>query len=211
MATPEEEVARLRQEVADLKLDAKASKASIARLEQSVVTRDHDNKTLRDAIKAKDAELADLAAKVPADGALVLGADEAKAFTDYRELGDLSLLKEKLGGYDDALGKLAKAERFEVVRKAAEAHGWKAAIAEDQLRDVELKVVKDDKGEEVVVVPQSGKAAQPVEEWMKENRGDYLPALAMDEKPRPPLGGAGGPAPGKPVDVRAEKRKIISM
>ena len=173
MATPEEQIAELKQQVAD-------ARAEIGSLKKALDTREADNKAARDRIKAIEAERDEVAAKLPGADAIVLTGDDAKAVAAYRELGKPDLIKVKLDDYDRATAEAAAVKRRELVDRLSRnpadetTYRYKPTVLARLLTDATLKVT--DKGEALV---KAGDAEKPLERWLEEDQADFLPALQV--------------------------------
>jgi hypothetical protein len=134
-----------------------------------------------------------LKAKVPADGAVVLTPDQAKAWSAYTALGTpevVTVIKAEHGQYATerqaaALDKLHG--------QAADAHGWKPAVlarlvAQDRL-EVTLITAKDAAGKEVTTAHvKDGGQDVTLPEYAKAHWGDFLEVLAAKPAAAPSFG-----------------------
>jgi len=182
--TPEE-IAALKQELADLK----AEKAS---LKKALDAREADNKAERDKAKALQVELDDAKGKLPGEGAVVLTKDEADALTAYQQLGRLNEVQVKLGDYDRAVSEAATAKRQQLVDAAARdpqnetTYRYKPSVLSKLLEGAAL--TKSDKGEYAVKV---GDVEKPLDKYLTEDQADFLPALTINTgTPAPKQAGA---------------------
>lgn len=168
----EDQIAALKQELADLK----AEKAS---LKKALDQREADNKTERDRVKALQAEVDEAKGKVPPDGSRVLRKDEAAALAAYEALGKPNELEVKLGDYDRAVSDAATAKRQQLVDAAARdpqnetAYRFKPSVLARLLEGTVL--TKNDKGYAVKV----GEVEKPLEKFLEEDQADFLPALTV--------------------------------
>lgn len=192
----EEQIASLKQERADLKAKAAAYEERIKRLERSVETRDSDNKELRDKLKESAAEITRLTAEIPKEGSVVITGEEATELGKYRELGSASEVTEKINRVETAEAKSRTLTRRDDLRKVADHYGWKLTVLERELGDTPYKI-EEAEGETRFLVPRDGKTPQEIDEWMKENRSDYLPALQREPSQAAPTG-SGRTPPAKP-------------
>lgn len=169
---PHEQIAQLKQDLAD-------AKAEVTSLKKALDTREADNKAARDKLKAADEEKAALAAKIPADDAIVLTGDDAKAFAAYKELGTPDVLTVKLGDYDRANSEAQALKRRALVDQVARdpqnetAYRYKPSVLERLLGDAQL--VRTDKGDVVKI----GDTEKPLDKWLTEDQADFLPALQV--------------------------------
>lgn len=128
---------------------------------------------------------ADLRAKVPAEGALVLSGDDAAAWAEYAKLGKPADLQQALADRDQAQGDLAKLRRSAAIREAAEAAGYKASVLAglDQQAGglaYEVREVDGQNGQKAKVAyvkPVEGDAV-PLAQYAAAQWSDFLPALA---------------------------------
>lgn len=173
-----EQIAALKQELADLK-------AERASLKKALDQRETDNKAERDKVKALQTELDDTKAKLPPEGSRVLTPDEATALMAYEELGKPDLLKVKLEDYDRATGEATALKRRELVDKASRdpqnetAYRYRPSVLERLLADATL--TKTDKGYQVRV----GEAEKSLEKWLEEDQADFMPAVTAAQPGTP--------------------------
>ena len=169
---PHEQIASLKQDLAD-------AKAEITSLKKALDTREADNKAARDRAKALEAEKAELAERVPPDDALVLTGDDARAYAAYQELGTPDVLTVKLGDYDRANAEAQALKRRALVDQVARdpqnetAYRFKPSVLERLLGDAIL--VRTDKGDIVKV----GDTEKALDKWLTEDQADFLPALQV--------------------------------
>ena len=91
----------------------------------------------RKALDAATARIADLEARVPKDGEVVLSGDDAAAFTAIKAAGKtLKALDEDLKGYEELKGKDARRDRADGLRAAAKAEGWNEDATVELLEDI---------------------------------------------------------------------------
>lgn len=184
---PQEHIAQLKQDLAD-------AKAEVASLKKALDTREADNKAARDRAKALEAEKAELAERIPADDAIILQGDDAKAYEAYKQLGTPDVLTVKLGDYDRANSEAQALKRRALVDQVARdpqnetAYRYKPSVLERLLGDAQL--VRTDKGDIVKI----GDAEKPLDKWLTEDQADFLPALQVAN---------GTPAVRQPGDRRA--------
>lgn len=207
----EEVVAHLRQELAIMKAEVVSKDERITRLEGSVETRDKDNKVLRDNLKESNARINELEALVPPDGSVILVGDDANDYGLYRDLGAPTEVSDRLERSAVLEEEASRLKRRELLRDVAQAHNWKLSVLERETEGIEVKILGDGDARRFMI-PRDGKAAQPIEEWMTENRGDYLPALKLGGKERIMTGsGKTLPASGGANNSVALKRKQASF
>lgn len=163
----------------------------------------HDNYQLRE-------DLRNTKGKVPAEGALVLTGDDAKAWTDYQQLGKPDDLRKTIGEKDKLQGELGTLQRDGVLRDVAEAAKYKFAVLKDLDGKAKLsytiKEVEQDgaKTKAVFVQPEGGQE-QALEAYATATWADYLPALRTTVWTVPgtryPAQNAGGKPPGGKADL----------
>lgn len=138
-----------------------------------------------------ETDLTELKKKVPADGAVVLTADEAKEWDGFKKLGKkASDVTESLKQYDTLRAESEKRTFDEVVAQAAEDLEWNPQLLPTLLRDKGLAVeprdvvITDDDGKRrkvplLHVRPANKPDAQwePVDEYVERELKGYLPAL----------------------------------
>lgn len=166
----ENQIAAMKQELAD-------AKVTLRKLEKAVDEREAENAKARERIRALEAEKADLTAKLPAEDAVILTGDDAKAWAAYQELGKPDLLKVKLDDYDRATSEAAALKRRDLVDKAARdpqdetRYRYKPSVLERLLTDASLQAGKDG------YTVKTGDTEKPLEKWLEEDQADFLPAL----------------------------------
>jgi hypothetical protein len=109
----------------------------------------------------------------------VLDATQAKLWEEYQKLGTPEAIAKVTAERDEAKGKLATHERNEVIRGAAEAHGYKASalakLPSLQGKEIVIRdVTVDGKTEKRAYVGE-----QPLPDYIQANDADFLPALAV--------------------------------
>jgi hypothetical protein len=163
-------------------------------------------------------ELADVKARLPKEGSVILDADGAKAWAAYQGLGDPAALTKAL---DE--GKTAATERDDLKFNAhmGEVSGlmkWKPGVLADRVRTSGVEVIvkdepnpKDPKAPKLKVphVKLEGDKTTPLADYAKEHWADYLPALSTEPaKPEIPRGSptSNGQAPPRPAVVATGDR-----
>lgn len=134
------------------------------------------------------AERTALEQKLPAEGAVVLEGDALKAYEAYQNLGKPDDIQKLIDAGKSAADELAGIKSGELFRQAAKAHGYHEAVLErlaqqDGLTVTELKVSKDDEGEETTVAfVRRDEKDTPVAltEYAEKNWKDLLPALTVE-------------------------------
>lgn len=200
---PQEQIAQLKQDLAD-------AKAEVTKLKKSLDTRESDNKEARDRLKEQDATITDLQSKLPKDGQTILEGADAAAWAAYRELGTPDVLTLKIGDYDRANTEASALKRKALVDKVARdpqnetAYRYKPSVLERLLVDATLTVT--DKGEQLVKV---GDIEKPLDKWLTEDQHDFLPALQV-QTGTPAARQAGdrrGPAPTVTTEEIAQRKR----
>jgi hypothetical protein len=171
-----------------------------------------DNSQLREQRRSLREEVTTLKAKVAPDGARVLTAEEAKAYDAYAALGKPEDVKKALEANSEATAKLAKLERSERLRAAAEAAGYKPSVLERLASDltIEVRPVKD--SAPLVVVVADGQETALADYAEKEWK-DFLPSLMQSSVLAPDInaGARGnGQTPLITEDERAAARRRYS-
>jgi hypothetical protein len=129
-----------------------------------------------------------LRGQLPAQGAVVLSAEDAVRWQTYQQLGAVDALTQQLQGAQTAQTELASLRRESLLGKVQEVSGYKASVLgklpgadklDFQIREVE----QDGKKEQTVVVKESGTAGSggdketPLADYAKTHWADFLPAL----------------------------------
>jgi hypothetical protein len=163
-----------------------------------------------------EAELARIRGQVPAEGSLVLSADQAKT---WKAIEALNLNPEQITAAVSKLPELEKRvaehDRAELVRKAAGLVGWKEEVLNDLVAakalKIELKEVeKDGKKVQQAVVTQEGAEPTELSAYGDSHLAAYLPALkndATEQPPRQPSGGHVFPQQ-RPADKAPPAKKL---
>jgi hypothetical protein len=175
-----------------------------------------DNFNLREKNRTIKEQVKDLEGKVPGQGSVVLGGDDAKALEAYKALGDLETLKTALGERDKFKGELGVLQREGVLRDVAEAAGFKLPVlktlAGDDLSFEIKEVEKDGKKTRTAFVkngPSTGsgqaEGEKDIAEYAKEKWADFLPSLQA-QPPAP----AGTPYPNQTSGGPPPKSDVLS-
>jgi hypothetical protein len=151
---------------------------------------------------------AELKAKLPPEGAVVLQGDDLQAWTEYKALGKAGDLKTALTERDRFRDEAEGLRRAEVHKQAAEVHGYKAAVLERLASQDQLQIEVQDtqvngKPARIAVVKHEDAKGKPVEtplpEYVSKHWEAFLPALTQESaRPRPgtpPRADATGPVP----------------
>lgn len=130
-----------------------------------------------------------LKAKIPAEGSLVLSADEAKKWNAFQELKqepkEIKKALEKVSTLETENKELSRAESL---REAAGAHGYKATVLKELLSKfpeatISLKEETDSKTKatrKVAYITHDGKESS-LEGFADANFKDFLPALKAEQ------------------------------
>jgi hypothetical protein len=112
-----------------------------------------DNHRLREERRNLKQQLTEAQGKAPADGAVILTADESKVYAAYTALGKPDALKQALETKGTAEQELTALKREKALAKAAEAAGFSATVLTTLAGDLDIQVrpVKDGKPLVVVV------------------------------------------------------------
>jgi hypothetical protein len=141
-----------------------------------------ENHSLRD-------ERRTLRGQLPAQGTVVLTAEQATAWQAYQQLGAIDALTAQIQGAQTTQTELASLKRERMVATAAEAAGYKASVlgqlpGADKLTFEVREVDQDGKKVKSVVVKDADKET-PLADHAKTHWADFLPALQAQ-------GGQGG-------------------
>lgn len=186
-----------------------------------------DNYQMRRKNKELSDELTALRGKVPAEGAVVLGADEAKDWQAYRELGAVADVKQGLEQRTQLQGQLEETARETTLRTVAEAAGYKPKVLADldRMAKAQGKTLAFDVREQTVDgltvrVPfvKDGDKDFALSDYAAQQWNDFLPALASQATqqqttgtpyPRQHPGGDGKPVTTKDVAAQFCKNRMI--
>lgn len=117
--------------------------------------------------------------KAAPDGAVVLTAEQGKAWEAYQKLGAPDDLRKTLETSADLQGRLAKADREKLIHQAAEAHGYKPSVLGRLIGElpIELKDAQKDGKTVKVAHVRDGDASKPLGEYAEASWAEFLPAL----------------------------------
>jgi hypothetical protein len=165
---------------------------------------------------------------VPA-GAVVLTAEQGKAWDAYQKLGAPADLAASLEGAKTATAELAKLARAQKLRDAAEAHGFRPSVLERLANidgiDIEIEEVEADGGKRRQARVKDGAKNPTLAEYASEKWIEFEASLKADAKgngsanPAKPAGtkmieqGSGGKAPkADPVEafIEAQRKRAES-
>ena len=155
-----------------------------------------------------------LRGQIPAQGAVVLTAEQATAWQSYQQLGALDALQQQLQGAQTAQTELASLKRSALIRDAAEVAGYKASVlgklpGADKL-DFQIREVEQDGKKAKSVVVKDGDKETPLDAYAKTNWSDFLPALQAAQQSGQQgttfvRQDAGGAAPASALDAYAKR------
>ena len=188
----------------------------LARLIQRLGTADaaaaelhRENYQLRDQRRTLKAEVDQLKGKVPAEGTVVLTAEQAAHWNQYQQLGKPEEITKGLESGKAAMEAAAKRDRADQVSQAAKAVGYQpevlAQLAELHSMNVTSQSISTDgKPNTVYYVAKDG--SQPIEltKYAAENWAAFMPSLQASSGQQQGQGGhgqgqqqQGQPAPGQ--------------
>jgi hypothetical protein len=180
----------------------------------------NDNHALRRKNADYKIEVEQLRGKVAPEGAVILSADDAKAWEAYKTIGKPEDLTKAVTERDAAQAELTTLRRQANLTAAAEAHGYKAAALgklpslagkEVELKEVEVEGVKVKRA-----FVKDGTTETGLAEYITAHDPELLPALAADatDTRAKPAGGITYPAQqgngGKPAATSPAKDYIKS-
>lgn len=154
------------------------------RLAEKLADAQNDTFSLREKNRRLREETAALRGRVPADGSVVLSAEDAAAWKAYQELGKAEDLKKRLTDSEGATTELTKLRRDAVIRDVADVAKFRASVLADRAQGLDLAVREvEENGKKVkrAVVVTDGKDT-PLDAYAKEHWADYLPALQLGEQ-----------------------------
>lgn len=172
-----------------------------------------DNFKQRDEIRGYLAQIDEVKSKVPAEGTMVLTAEQAKDWTAYQELGKPEDLKAKVEKVSTLEADLAKRDREAAIASAAEAAGYKASVLAKlpgtealkfELREEEV----DGEKKKIAYVTGSGDGATPqkLSDYAEREWADFVPALTAEAAASTPAtAGSGTPFRGQSGQAKPPK------
>ena len=138
-----------------------------------------ENYTLREQKRVMEGKL------IP-DGAIVLAAEEAKAWESYKALGKPEEVKQGLDKTTQLQGELDKVQREAILRKAADAAGFKytglvdrdkVARADGKTLAFDVREVERDGKKVPVAFVKDGDTERPLTDYAESEWADFLPVL----------------------------------
>jgi len=138
-------------------------------------------------LQAANARVAELSGRVPAEGAVVLAGDDARAWGKYRGLGKPDELKTQLEERAELSGKVSRFERAAVISAVAEASGFNAKVLGTLAGDLEFEVADETvKGKPIkVAYVKEGDKKTALDKYAESNWGDFLPSLKPASASKP--------------------------
>ncbi len=138
-------------------------------------------------LQAANARVSELSGKVPADGAIVLAGDDAKAWGKYRNLGKPDEIKTQLDEGTTARGEVAKYARERAVSTVAKAAGFDPDVLGTLAGELEFEVADETvKGKPAkVAYVKDGDKKTPLDKYAEANWPKFLPSLRQAEAPKP--------------------------
>lgn len=132
----------------------------------------------------------DLGAKVPGEGTIVLTGDDAKHWGTYRQLGEPGEIRKAIDEGKQHAAEVGTFRKAEVIRSAAEIHGFKPGVLGTLAKDMEITigerhdkdgkpVLKDGKPVRAALVKSEGDRLVPLDEHAARQWGDFLPSLKV--------------------------------
>ncbi len=164
-----------------------------------------DNNRLRAQRATLRDEAATLKARVAPEGGRALTAEEASAWESYTALGKPDEVQKALAANGEATAKLAKLERAERLRAAADASGFKSSVLTTLAGDLDIQVKPVKDGAPLVVVVKDGQetalADYAAAEW-----ADFMPALTAHTVVAPDIN-AGARGNGSTPTISDDERR----
>jgi hypothetical protein len=140
------------------------------RMASKISELESDNFNYRDKIRDRDREISDLKKAVPAEGALVLTGDDAKAWPEYQKLGKPEDLSKTIQDGRAALAKNAETEKQTTLDEAAKygdgTRPFKAGLLKLAAKDLNVQM------REVDVTDSEGKVTKAKQPFVLLKEGD---------------------------------------
>jgi hypothetical protein len=174
------------------------------RLAEKLADVQADNYRLREERRNLKAQLTEAQGKAPAEGSRVISKEEADELTAYLALGKPSAIKQAMDANGEATAKLAKLEKSERLRTAADAVGYKPSVLSTLAADLDIQVEAKDGKPLVYVVKDGEKTA--LTDYAAKEWGDFLPALSAQSLQAPDIN-AGARGNGNAPLMTDEERK----
>lgn len=144
----------------------------------------NENKAYRDTIN-------ELRGKVPAEGAVILGGDEAKDWQEYRTLGSAADVKQGLEQRAQLQAQVEASQRESTLRTVAETAGYKPTVlmqldqmakAQGKALAFEVREVQQEGKTARVPFVKDGESEQSLSDYATAQWGDFLPALTANSQ-----------------------------
>jgi hypothetical protein len=115
----------------------------------------------------------------PEEGSILLTGDSAQLWTQYQALGTP-------GEISDQRSEFTTLQRTNMLRSAADLHGYKASVLETLVaRDglsIDVRKVDDDNGRSAFVITGEGQADIALPEYVTEHWQDFAPSLVAESR-----------------------------
>ena len=160
-----------------------------------------DNYTLREKNRKLRVDNETLAAAKPPEGSVVLSGDDARLLDAYKALGEPGTLKQTLDAATQAHADLTTLRKSEVVRSAAEAHGFKPSVLSRLADGLEL-TMKEGKDKKLQAFVLKDDKELALDAYAEQEWADFLPSLTQ----QPAGDGVGSPAQGRKPASQIEVR-----
>lgn len=163
-----------------------------------------ENYRLREDKRTLGAELTDTKKKIPAEGAVILTADEAKALDEYKALGTPSELKTRIDFFPTLEDENKSLKLRDSLREVAEVgiggSKLRFSVLEDRVKaagGMQFVVKEEGRDKRKVAYVKDGDKEIPLEQFAEKNWADYLPSLKAEQARRTGSanGGDGGGQP----------------
>lgn len=167
-----------------------------------------ENHGHREAKRKLEQQVADLTGKVPAEGAVVLVGDDAKAWASYKALGAPDALTTALADKDRLAGEVGKMQRDRLFGDVATAAGYDKDVLMQIAPDLKYVVEEVERNGKkapaaFVLEGERGETKTPIADYMKKHHEKYLPVLQLTPS-TPSYGNGRGP---KPAGVGSHSRE----
>jgi len=165
-----------------------------------------ENYRLREDKRTLGAQLEELKTKAPAEGALVLVGDEAKAYEAYKALGTPKELKDRIDAYPTLENENKGLKLRDSLREVADVgfggSKLKFGILEDRVKaaggNLQFVIKEEGRDKRKVAYVKDGDKETSLEQYAEKNWADYMPSLKAEQAKR--TGSAnGGEGNGQPA------------
>lgn len=179
MPEPEDVIAEQRQEIASLK-------AKVRKLQTNLDERDERYEAFQEEIRTLKSEKAELEAKLPGEGTVILSPDEAEQRQRYLDLGPLDLVKAKVAGHDELEVRVRGMEQSALIDEASKdpedetRYRFKPSVLSRLLGGSIL--TKGERGA-FKVVSRNGEeeSSTPLQEWIDSEAAEFKASLEVGE------------------------------